>query len=340
MLQVLMTTINIYVDSLYACHIAYFTFLLKLDSVNIISPNSNLNFDFHTSGYEDYYRHMLDVQYEQTKYYIQDSCLFEWFIKNMFTFHDAPPTTGIDLTIQNSSSIQDAEADLLNQLDALNIFPSLNHYTDGFTNYISVISGLINALYERPATQEEIDYYYEANGFGNYSFNDIRFVDVFAFLHVLHFSSTGRSLGLHLPWLNAFKPLKFSLPITTPTMAVVLSGHTRNYSDFLTSHHEFIDNPYIDIFIHTWIHKGPRYEYVNAPTDTSALTQAYRPTSILVEDERPLKDTFSLRGRLNPIFLIQGQQGDDASHYENSKMYSMWKALTLVEAYEQQNNVS
>lgn len=333
-----MVDVNIHVDSLYACHIAYLVYLLKLPNANIIASDTNKVFDFVTQGYLSVYQNVLKKQYIQTGWYVQDASLFEWFIKNTFTFFSTDPTPGITIDITMTNSLLDAQNDFFTQLDSLNIIKDLNKYEINFTSYDNSIKYLIETLYSRQVTQEEIYSYHIKNGLGLYNLTDDRFIDLFTFLHVLHFNEEGRSKGLHLPFLSTFKSIKYTVSLNTPIFALLLSGHTRNYRDFLQSHKQFIDNPYIDIFIHTWIHQGPRYEFVKEPIDISALSLNYNPAKILVENEDTLKDTFSFRGKLDPIFLIEGQEGDDASRYENAKLYSCWKAFTLLQQYEQEIN--
>ncbi len=337
-----MSTINIHINSLYACHIAYLAYLFKIPNVNIISSNSNKIFDFETSGYKSYYKRMIDKQYEDTQFYLQDVGLFEWFIKNQFTFYASEPTPGITITITNNSSLLDAQTDFFNQLEINNIINDLNLYESNYTfdGYKRVIKWTIETILNRTATVSEQDYYYLHNGLGLYNpIHDDKFINLFTFMHILYFGTEGRSLNLHLPWITVFKANKFQMNLTIPRVAMIFSGHSRNYTDFLASYKKIIDNPFIDIFIHTWIHQGPRYEYVNTEIIQSQLSTDFNATDILVEDESLKKYIFSLKGKITPIFLVWAQQGDDATRYVNSKLYSTWKAFTLIEQYEQANNI-
>lgn len=336
-----MTTINVHINSLYACHIAYLSYLFKIPNVNIISSNSNKIFNFNTSDYKVYYERMITKQFEDTNFFLQDVGLFEWFIKNQFTFYTSEPSPGLTITITNNTSLLDAQTDFFTQLDTNNVINDLNLYESNiqFDGYKRVIRWAIQTVLGRPATPIEEDYYYYHNGLGLYNpIYDSKFINLFTFIHILYFG-LGREQNLHLPWITVFKANKFSMNLTVPRVAVLLSGHSRNYVDFLTSYKSVIENPFIDIFIHTWTHKGPRYEYINETISSSTLLSDFNAMSILVEDEEPKKNIFSLRGRINPIFLVWGQQGDDATRYVNSHLYSLWKAMTLMEQYEQTNNV-
>ena len=111
-----MSIINIHINSLYACHIAYLSYLLKIQNVNIISSNSNKIFDFETSGYKSYYQRMINKQFEDTQFYLKDVGLFEWFVKNQFTFYASEPSPGITITITNNSSLIAAQTDFFTQL--------------------------------------------------------------------------------------------------------------------------------------------------------------------------------------------------------------------------------
>jgi hypothetical protein len=283
---------------------------------------------------------MVDKLEEQTRYHLEVA-LFDWFIKNQIPFYASPPSPGIVITVSTSTSIKDAEYDFYKQLNDNGIQTNLYKYESDSNLYRLAIQWTIETILSRPSSPSEVDYHYLNNKVGLYNINHPFVTNLFAWLHVLYFCEEARTAGFHLAWVNAFKPLKLTLPLTTPKFALILSGHTREYASHFQSHRKFIENPYIDVFIHTWQHKGPRYEYIEEHADVTALTNAYKPTKILVEDEEPMKNTFSLRGRLAPIFLIWGpQQGDDATRYVNSKLYSTWKAFKLVEQYEQETGMT
>jgi hypothetical protein len=333
--------INIHINSIYACHIAYVAWLLKLD-FNIISPDSNKIFDFISTDYMAYYQRMLDKLYEE-HVILFEPAFFEYYIKNNFIFYTTNQSSGIDIIVTNTKSIKDAEFDFYSQLHNNGILSNIYKYeaVGTFIPYIASISEIILKIFNRVATQIEIDYYFIHNGSGIYNFNDSKFTNMFTWLHILYFSQEGQSNNLHLPLITYFKASKFLINLKYAKIAIIFSGYSRDFLDHFPSHKNIITNPYFDIFIHTWTHKGPRYEYKKELADISKVTTLYNPTSILLEDDYPLKQTFTLLGKLNPIFLIWGgQEGDDATHYINAKLYSTWKAHTLIEDYEASNNIS
>jgi hypothetical protein len=335
-----MTIINIHINSIYACHIAYIASLLKLN-FNIISPIINKTFNFLTTDYYTYYKRIVDKLYEEYSLLFEPA-LFEYYIKNNFTFYSTNPVNDTDITITVNSSIKNVEYDFYTQLNSIGILPNLYQYElkGTFVPYIATIGEVIQQIFNRPVTQIEIDYYFIHLGSGLFNFNDSKFTNLFSWFHVLYFSPEGQTNNLQTPLITNFKSSKFLITLTYPRIAVIFSGYVRDFIDHFPTHKIIVNNPYLDIYIHTWILKGPRYEYVNTLTDITTLTNLYNPTSILVEDARPMKQTFTLLGKISPIFLIWGgEQGDDATHYINAKLYSTWKAFTLIKAYETSNNV-
>lgn len=330
-----MPPISVQCNSQYACHIAYMSYLLKLD-VNIISPSSNKTFTF-AGEYQSYYQRMIDKLYEQTNYHLE-ATLFEWFIKNMFPFYSSSASIDITLT---SITLKDSETEFLEQLFVLNMIPvQLAKYEIDFTSYTETIQWAFQQIFGRPPTQPEINYHYINNGLGMYNVAETKFINLFSWLHLLYFGVDGQAAGIHMPWINAFKPLKLHISLLVPKVALLLSGHSRDFMQHSPSHRKFIENPYIDIFIHTWQNKGPRYEYVEEGVNLQDIINTYKPSKYLVEDEHLFKNIFSLRGRSYPIFLMWGQQGDDASRYVNASLYSTWKALNLMKDYEQENGIT
>lgn len=333
-----MTLINIYIDNVYACHIAYIASLLKLD-FNIISPSNNLIFNF--NEFIIYYDRMVKKLYERTSTYLETN-LFEIYIKNKFTFYNSPPELGgIDIYLINSNSIKDAENEFYENLYIQNIIPvKLYQYETNFNEYRQSLQWSIETILERVPSLNEIDELYIKNGLGLVSVNDSKFTNLFSWLHILYFSKDSIINDRTLDWVQLWKAMSLTIQNTLniPKIAVILSGYSRDYLSHFNSHKLFIYNPYIDIFIHTWVKKGSRYSYQCQNVDINDITLKYDPKTILVEDEQPMKNIFSLRGRFYPIFLKWGQEGDDATRYVNSKLYSTWKAMTLILNYEQANS--
>jgi hypothetical protein len=167
-------------------------------------------------------------------------------------------------------------------------------------------------------------------------------IDNFTLLMLLTWSGEGRGLGLHLPYVQSFRTaIRAGLQITIPRTAVILCGHSRDYFKHTSTHKAFIDNPYCDVFIHTWLHKGPR-SYTGEGSgnvfeniDTALLQQTYAPVKLSIEDLEPMRPTFTMLD--DPLFFNMKQQHDNASFYVNSGLYSFWKASLLVKQYEQEN---
>lgn len=334
-----MTTINIIINSVYACHVAYMAYLLKL-TVNVVTPLSNITFNF-ADEYQLYYQRMVDKLYEDTGF-VLETTFFEHFIKNNLNIVSSSSHADYTITITNSTSLIAAEQNLLTHLHNLAIITDLNEYTSNshFVSYRNTIKWSIEFFFNRAADNSEIDYYYLHNGLGLYDPSHPKFTNLFTWLHVLYFCTEGRNKGLHLPLVNAFRHVKYTYQLQNPTFALILSGHSREFIQHSQTHKAFIENPYIDVFIHTWTRKGPRYEYVEASIDVTELTSVYNPCKILVEDEHLYKNDFSFKGKISPIFLMWGQQGDDATRYVNSKLYSTWKAMHLIEQYELEKGIT
>jgi len=332
--------INIYIDSIYACHIAYYAYILKLD-FNIISLDSNKIFDFNGTDYFDYYERMVNKLYDKTQILLEPT-LFEYFIKNTFTFNNSTNILDIDIHILNSNSLKDVENEFLQQLDSNNIIKYLYKYELNFDTYKNSIILLYNLILNRSPTNNEIDYYYiYDHKKGIYTFHNVIFTNLFSLIHILYFNNEGRQNNLHLPWITLFKSIKFNIILKIPKFALILSGYSRDFINYYESHKIFIENPYIDIFIHTWNLKGPRYEYLNEKTDIITLTKLYNPTQILVENVISMQSGFSLLGKITPIFLVWDDcQGDDATRYINAQLYSLWKAMELIKNYEITHNIS
>lgn len=331
--------INIYIDSIYACHIAYYAYILKLN-FNIISLNSNKIFDFNGTDYFNYYKRMTDKLYNETKILLEPA-LFEYFIKNQFIFNNSTHKLDIKLYI-SGNNLKDVETNFLQQLDNNNIIKYLYKYELNFDTYKASIILIYKLILNRSPTNNEIDYFYiHDRKKGVYTFHDIRFINLFSLIHILYFNNEGRQNNLHLPWITVFKSMKFNISLHIPRIALILSGYSRDFINYYESHKIFIENPYIDIFIHTWNLKGPRYEYINELTDINMLTKLYNPTRILVEDVISMQSGFTLLGKIKPIFLVWNDcQGDDETKYINSQLYSIWKTMELIKKYEIRRNIS
>lgn len=341
--------LNIFIDNIYACHIAFFSSLLKLD-YSIITPSVNLTFDFYNTDYFAYYNNMLNILNKETNTYLEVA-FFDYYLKNKLNIYTTVQTIGTniyipntpflfnnihDLFIKNLPQIEQAEYHF-RQLLGLN----LQFYAiDRIINQ-QIISWTIQNMYNRIPSEKEIlyHYYHNYNKSGTMSDtdsdddlpNDIDSIDLFSWLIILYFCPEGRSFNYHIPFFTLIREIRsiFKIPIT----ALLLSGFTDDFMTHYESHKVFIDNPYIDIFIHTWTKMGPRYTYHTESSDISTLTTLYKPVKIQVEELNTY--AFSLVGKIEHIFLKECQEHDDATRYINPRLYSLYKSYLLMQSYNQ-----
>ena len=129
-------------------------------------------------------------------------------------------------------------------------------------------------------------------------------------------------------------------------LAVIFCGHVRSYNKTVLSKNRLINNPNIDIFIHTWDDFGYKNNNNNnnnewldpdsGLVDIQSIKVNYQPKKIKIENNKSVLNTLSFINKINPIFLFASQARDDASKYINSQLYSIYQAYKLVEEYEQE----
>jgi hypothetical protein len=321
--------INIHIDNIYAYHLGFICHLLKID-YNIITSIST--FDF--ADYLKYYNNMLTILNKQTNTYLEVA-FFDYFLKNKLFIYPTIQTSGTDIYILANKSMKECESDLFEFLD-------LSGYdTDRIKNQ-HIIAWTIQNMYNRIPSNEEILFNYEQNGYNSNNYNsddedsvedvmDIDKINLFSWLMILYFNKEGRDLNYHLPYFTIIREIRSILKI--PVSAVIFSSFSENYIDFYNSHKIIIENPYIDIFIHTWEQKGPRYKYHTDKANIINLIHLYKPKNILVEN---LINTINSNSTL--IFLKNNQEHDDATRYINRRLYSLNKAYSLITTYENINN--
>ena len=125
-------------------------------------------------------------------------------------------------------------------------------------------------------------------------------------------------------------------------IAVLFCGYIRNNK--YTSHLPIINSEQCDVFIHTWDDYGHKNDarLINhvwlsnkiSKIDPEALKKMYKPVSMLVENNRDMLDSFSIKDKISPLFLYAGQARDDASRYINSQLYSLHAGYKLICDYE------
>ena len=318
-----MSVISVHINNVYASHIGLVGELLNLN-VNIVSPTANKTFNYHTTNYDMYYSSMLTnlATYADTLYEIQ---YLIYLLQHDIPYYSSnPASTTLTISIPSGLTISQTESYFYSQLNLNNVTQNLSS-----TPTSATISYVIQLLYGRTATAQEISYYLEIH------------VNLFSLLMILRLNSEGISHGYQTYFVNYFKPLKYVLPTyAAPKCAVLFSGFCRTFQQQAQSHQVLVNNPYIDIFIHTWSDMGIRIEFDRAQTNSTILTSTYNPASLRI-DNVGVTDfrQFSLNSMISPIFLYKGQRPtDDPAKYVNANLYSLAQAFGLMTAFETANN--
>lgn len=363
--------LHLYIDSPYATHIAFLAFLLNFQNsytFRIISPQQNKTI-IDPQVIDDYkciYNRMFDRLYNRTGAY-HEFGLYKGFLESYFPFYDEPPdedTTATIISLQVTlpppppplpfplqppfypeRQIRLMETSFYKCMYEANVIPvKIHRYERDFNEYRRSIRWIAESAWKRTVTDEELASISLDNKLGLtcVGCGHTDFTDAFAFLLIARFSKEGIANEMHIPLVPSLKAVKYTIPrksITIPCFAIILPYFTRRFKIHYHSHIQFVINPYCDIFIHIWKEQGPRYEFFRVPVDIPELISLYNPSKILIEHFEDLQPTLTLKGKYTPIFLVHAmQQGDDASRYENGKFYSIWKAFTLMEAFEQEKN--
>lgn len=185
----------------------------------------------------------------------------------------------------------------------------------------------IKKMYGRDAKEDEIQYHVNNN--------KRKIITMFEWLAILHMCPEGRS---------NLKDMIVKLD-ANPKIAVLFCGHARLFNKTSLSQKELINNPNVDVFVHVWDDLGFKNnrsmitkEWLNknsGKTDIDAIKNLYKPKRIMVENNHSILDSFSLRGKVSPLFLFAYQARDDASRYINSQLYSIYKAYELIKEEEE-----
>lgn len=333
--------INIHISNNYAYHLGFFAHLLKLD-YDIITTIKTLNFD---NNYKSYYSKMLTILYQETNMYFELT-MFEYFLIHNISIKDSIQTPGIniyipdtpfrfntitDKFITNISCIEQAEYHLRKALSDNNIISNLQYYFVDRTIHKEIIAWTINNMYNRVPSMKEIEKHYYHNGF-----DSKQKIDLFPWLSSLYFNKEGQNMGHAQIYSDIVKKNRSIFKI--PVCAVVLSGFVEDYLTHYESHKIFINNPYIDVYIHTWKKRGHRYNYITEDTDIQDIKNKYKPIDMQIE----ILDShsFSYIGKFDNIFLKYLEEHDDATRYINPRIYSLYKCYKLVEKYEKENSVT
>lgn len=334
---------NIVVNDIWACHIGFLSYLLKL-KCNIISTIGN-KFSFISSDYQDYYQNLCNVLYIETDTYYEPQ-YFAYYLQNYIIIYNTPLNDSDTIYLEDNNSIYNAEDNFYNLLNNNNIIKNLEQYGKNKILSMNVIKWCICTIYDRIPNYNEIWYYYNKNlVYRVYGNNNIKFINISlsSFLLNLRFYKEGRSMNYQWDFIQKFKLLKYNLSTNyIPKCAVILSGHTRNYTNTFSNMMDVIENPYMDIHIHTWNNRGIRMEFDNEKNDPVYLSNVYRPSTFQIDNVTQLDfNNFTLNNNSNliPIFLYNGQYpSDDPPKYVNSQLYSTYQAYNNIISYENNNN--
>lgn len=317
---------NIYAES-HGAHIGLVAKLLRINDFLLIAPPCNFI-------WQDSYTYTLDLVVEWSKEY-QEYKLWKWYLETQF-ISGTPNENYINIYIQDRETLDDTVYSFLTALHDNNIITDLQGYMVSSKKNRIAIRKTIQMVLDIEPTADQVEFWNEQTGR-----NLSKKIDYFSFLMMLTFGIKGKSLGLHLPFVQLFKSAKYQLNLDTPSVALILCGHSRNFIKHSESHKSIIDNIYIDIFIHTWSKQGPRTytgesdtRYINVPTDMDLIRSIYKPIKYSVEELNIKRLEFSLLDNHSLLFFDNNQPKDDASFYVNADLYSLYKASLLIKDFE------
>lgn len=330
--------INLHAGS-HGSHICLVARLMRLDAV-LVTPGTP------TTSWQDSYEYTLKHMQSFGLAY-QEWALWQNYLSNIPVGLPNPSYT--DVYVTNGTTLDETVMNFLQALEDSGAVLGISGYLKNSVANRKAIKKTWELVLGRTPGDYEIEFWNERTGSMlstrqyNLKNTHTNRIDYFTLLMLLTWSGEGRGLGLHAAYIQAFRTtIRGGLAITIPRTAVILCGHSRGYFKHTLTHKAFIDNPYCDVFIHTWLHKGPRsytgegsgtiFEHI----DTSLLQQTYAPVKLQIEDLEPMRPTFTMLE--DPLFFNMKQEHDNASFYVNAGLYSFWKASLLVKEYEQENN--
>ena len=329
--------INIHAGS-HGPHVYIVAKLMRIDVV-LVTPGVL------DASWQQEYEYTLEKLLEWTKHH-QEWALWHQYISSIQV---APPNPSYtDIYVQDGNTLDETITNFLQALEDSGSVIGLSGYLKNSVSNRKAIKKTWELVLGRTPGDYETEFWNERTGsmlsVRQYNLDNTRaaHIDYFTLLMLLTWSGEGRGLGLHLPYVQSFRTaIRGGLSVTIPRTAVILCGHSRDYFKHTATHKAFIDNPYCDVFVHTWLHKGPRsytgegsgtiFEHI----DTALLQQTYAPVKLQIEDLEPMRPTFTMLD--DPLFFNMKQQHDNASFYVNAGLYSFWKASLLVKEYEQEH---
>lgn len=309
--------INIIASGNHGAHISLIAKLLKIEHRLISSPY------IWDSTYEECYSYALD----KLKTEIgepQQVGFWKWYLEHQVVYSDYMPADH-DIFVDSDSTLEETVSEFLKKLDDLNIIKGLHLWLTSSVNNRAAIKTSWELILGRIPTADEIEYWNERTGLILK-----QRIDFFSWLLILYFCREAKRIGAHSEFYNLFKPLKWTMLCEYPLMAIVLSGHARNY---VRGKRELIDYIYTDVFIHTWSTLERRM--TPRLVDAVDLESEWIPVSYQIEDlTEELKSDFSLIGKQDRLFFSMHQHDADPSIWENADLYSLYKVGLLVKDYE------
>lgn len=330
--------INIHAGT-HGPHIYIVAKLMRLNSV-LVAPGTL------DASWQNTYDYTLAKLLQWTKQH-QEWALWHWYILNRVNVGITNPSY-TDIHVPNGNTLDETVMNFLKALEESGAVLGLSGYLKNSVDNRKAIKKTWEMVLGRTPGDYETEFWNEQTGSAlsvrQYNFSTTRTgrIDYFTLLMLLTWSGEGRGKGLHLSFVSAFRSaIRSGIVITIPRMAVVLCGHSRDYFKYSASHKAFIDNPYCDVFIHTWSHKGPR-SYTGEGSgnifesvDLDLLQSTYAPVKLTIEDLEPMRPTFTMLD--DPMFFNMKQEKDNASFYVNAGLYSFWKVCLSVKQYETEN---
>ena len=288
-----------------------------------------------TTDYQAYYQTMLNYVVSETNT-VYEPQYFQYLLQNNIVLTQTL-LSGITITVFGST-IEQAELSFYEALDANNIINNLQYYLVDKTLSMTVISYVMTLLYSTVPTTKQVNYFFYHNS-GIVEFPNVHtanYINLFTFLMCLRFYPEGQILNYPAYFNTIFKQIKYSLPtITVPKCAILLSGLCRTFANQASSQQILVNNPYIDIFIHTWSNRGIRIEFNGDQTNEALLMSTYNPSAIRVDPVINDFKQFSLNSTVQPIYFYHGQRpSDDPAKYVNADLYSLNQSFLLMEAFE------
>lgn len=343
--------LNIKVDDKYICHIGVLAKLLMLEHVmisqSLISTLAR-KYVIDSPEYKDYYQKcdaLINTAISRDIKLAENG-------HNMCLYHVSTQRKkiddGTDILVRNATTFDDAQQRFFEQVDALNLpgKPKFCGYIRDRKETRSIISYTFALIYKRNPLIEELNFHVN---------NNIRLnIPLLAWLAILYTCDESQRKGLSLFPTVTIEPIDEQKPtevdVTSNRTAVLLSGYVRHFSRNKKTHIEFLlNNPNIDVFIHTWTDVGYKnrkceqhgqiwIDNQSPMTNIDELISVYKPKAYLVEENANFLHTASLVGKLDKIFLHYGQAKDDASRYITSQLYTIKKCFSLMEEYEIEND--